>query len=420
MALPLFSTCVCAQSPAVYNLSAIHFIGLDRYTTEQGIAASGLRVGGSITLADLQAAAERLSRTGAFDSVSFQYSSNGNDLTAQFGVTETKDVLPCVFDNFVWFTDADLDRTLRQRVTFYTGESPVRGDSVAQIRGALQDLLRSNGIPGKVAEMPSSLLGQKFSALLFYVDGISLPIKDITFSGESAISDKQLSDAAAGLRNQNFSNTNVALYASATLLPLYYRRGYLRSQFGRAGVSVIDPNSKGPVTDVSVTVSVVEGNQYFWSGVSWSGNQALSASDLGKVLEMNPKDVANQEKIDTGFANARKTYESQGFINVRITPTRNLDDAVRLASYSVRIDEGDQFHMGKVYFDGLPERVAAALLKKWKLKPGDVYDESYPADFLKDVAPKELAQQGGGFHVTSMKQDADANRLIVDVHFGFH
>jgi outer membrane protein insertion porin family len=305
-------------------------------------------------------------------------------------------------------------------VTFYTGESPVRGDSVAQIRGALQDLLRSNGIPGKVAEMPSSLLGQKFNALLFYVDGISLQIKDITFSGESAISDKQLSDAAAGLRNQNFSNTNVALYASATLLPLYYRRGYLRSQFGRAGVSVIDPNSKGPVTDVSVTFSVVEGNQYFWSGVSWSGNQALSASDLGKVLEMNPKDVANQEKIDTGFANARKTYESQGFINVRITPTRNLDDAVRLASYSVRIDEGDQFHMGKVYFDGLPERVAAALLKKWKLKPGDVYDESYPADFLKDVAPKELAQQGGGFHVTSMKQDADANRLIVDVHFGFH
>jgi hypothetical protein len=73
-----------------------------------------------------------------------------------------------------------------------------------------------------------------------------------------------------------------------------------------------------------------------------------------------------------------------------------------------------------VYFNGLPERVAAALLKKWKLKPGDVYDESYPADFLKDVAPKELAQQGGGFHVTTMKQDADANRLIVDVHFGFH
>jgi outer membrane protein assembly factor BamA len=83
-ALLLFSTCVCAQSPAVYNLSAIHFIGLDRYTTEQGIAASGLRVGGSITLADLQAAAERLSKTGAFDSVSFQYSSNGYDLTAQF------------------------------------------------------------------------------------------------------------------------------------------------------------------------------------------------------------------------------------------------------------------------------------------------------------------------------------------------
>src|ERR1700678_298497 len=133
------------QPSTTYNLAAIHFTGLHRYTPEQGIAASGLHIGDSTTLGDLQAAAERLSKTGAFDSVSFQYSSRGNDLTAQFAVSETKDILPCIFDNFVWFTDAELDHALRQHVTFYSGESPVRGESVEQIRSALQDLLRTNG-----------------------------------------------------------------------------------------------------------------------------------------------------------------------------------------------------------------------------------------------------------------------------------
>jgi outer membrane protein assembly factor BamA len=417
-ALLLWSSCVRAQSSAPYNLSAIHFTGLHRYTPEQAIAASGLHIGGSVAASDLQSAAERLSKSGAFDSVSFQLSTRGNELTAQFGVTETKDVLPCIFDNFVWFTDAELDRTLRQRVTFYTGAAPVRGDSVQEIRSALRDLLRTNGISGEVSEIPYGASGS-VSALLFHVDGIVQPIKNIAFSGEAAVSNKELIDASAGLANQDFSITNVAAYASSALLPIYYQRGYLRSQFNRAKVSLIDANSKGPVTEVSITLPVVEGSQYAWSGASWSGNQALSADELAKILGMNQKEVANQEKINAGFANVRNAYLSRGFINVRFTPARNLDDSAKLASYSVRLEEGSQFHMGQVYFDGVSDRAAVALLKKWKLKPGDIYDATYPLDFLKNTAGRELAQAGSSYHTSTMKQEPDANTLIVNLHIQF-
>jgi outer membrane protein assembly factor BamA len=407
-----------AQSSATYNLAAIHFVGLQRYTAEQGIAASGLHIGSSVVLGDLQSAAQRLSQSGAFDSVSFQYSTRGNDLTAKFGVTETKDVLPCIFDNFVWFSDADLDRELRRRVPLYTGESPVRGDTVDQIRGALQDLLRANGIAGDVSELPYGPLG-KLVGLLFHVDGISQPIKSIAFSGEAAVSDKQLLVASTTLANQDFSVTNVASYASSALLPLYYERGYLRSQFGRAKVSPLDPNSKGPATEVCITLPVVEGNQYSWNGATWSGNRALSTGELIKALGMNQQEVANQLKIDAGFANTRKTYLSQGYINVQIDPQRDLDDAAKLASYSVQINEGSQFHMGKIVFEGLPAAAAGALVKKWKLNPGDVYDATYLLDFLKNTAPRELAQQGVTYHTTATKETPDPSALIVNVRIQF-
>jgi len=50
-ALLLFAAGV--QPSTTYNLAAIHFNGLHRYTPEQGIAASGLHIGDSATLGDL-------------------------------------------------------------------------------------------------------------------------------------------------------------------------------------------------------------------------------------------------------------------------------------------------------------------------------------------------------------------------------
>jgi outer membrane protein assembly factor BamA len=419
LAVLLFSSPLAhAQSSTPHNLAAIHFTGLHRYAPEQAIAASGLRVGAPVAAADLQTAAERLSNTGAFDSVSFQFATRGDDLTAQFGVTETKDVLPCIFDNFVWFADVDLELAIRKHVPLYTGVAPVRGDSVEGIRGTLQDFLRANGISGEVSEIPSGPIGT-VNSLLFRVDGISQPIKNIAFSGEAAVSDQQLAAASATLTNQDFSVTNVAAYASTALLPLYYQRGYLRSQFGRPKVSLIDANSKGPLTAVAITLPVVEGSQYSWNGASWSGNQVLSADELAKILAMKQPEVANQEKIDAGFASVRKTYLSRGYINVRVTAARSLDDAAKLASYSVQVDEGAQFRMGQVYFDGLPDRAAAALLKKWKLKPGDIYDANYPAEFLQHTAAQEVAQAGGSYHDVTMKPEADATKLVVNLHIQF-
>ncbi len=193
----------------------------------------------------------------------------------------------------------------------------------------------------------------------------------------------------------------------------------MRSQFGRAKVSLLDANSKGPISEVSIVLPVVEGDQFFWNGASWSGNQALPTSDLAKALGMNQQEVANQQKIDAGFANARKIYLSQGYINVQITPERSLDDTAKLATYSIQIKEGSQFHMGQVYFDGLPDRAATALAKKWKLKPGDVYDATYPLDFLKNTAGRELAQVGSSYHTTTMKEAPDSSTLTVNLHIQF-
>jgi outer membrane protein assembly factor BamA len=399
------------------TLTAVNVTGLSQFSQEQVVRASGLQIGAPTTLADLQSAVDRLAKSGAFDSVNYRYETRATNLTADIVVVETKNVLPCLYDNFVWFTTAELDEAVKKRVPFYAaGKLPVTGESANQARAALQDLLHSKGLPGEVSYMPYAPMGGAVSALLFRIDGAAIPIKSVAFSGEQKVTAQQLADAAKGLIGQNYSALDVESYARAGLLPLYHQRGYLRATFAPVKVALVDPSSRGPAFDVALTLSVTEGDQYSLSSINWSGNQAIATTELAKAFGMSAREVANTEKIDVGFHNAVRVYNSHGYINAQVLPTADLDDAQKLAAYSVTVKEGSQYHMGSITFEGVGERVANILAKDWKLKPGDIYDSEYTNEFLSKVLGPELARNGfKNVKIMSLPQ-ADPSALRVDLH----
>ncbi len=428
LARPLAQTCVAplllaliflvapsarAQNSKSYNLAAIQFKGLQRYSQQQGVAASGLHIGKQTTVGDLQDSAERMSKSGALDSVSFRYSSRGDDLTAVFGVTETKDVLACIFDNFVWFSDADLDQMLRKRVNLYTGDAPVRGDTVPQIQSALTEYLVANNIPATVSVIPS---GRSF---VFHADGVSIPIKTVSYPGRAQVAQADLDHAPAQLFDQEYSRTLVASFASGGLGAVYGRYGYLRPKFGAPVVTLIDPASKGAVTPVAVAIPIAEGDLYRWSGVTWTGNQAISSDVLTKTLGMEPNEVVNLDKIESGLLAVSQSYKSKGYLATRIVPKRSLDDSSKLVTYAVAIDESKQFHMGQVFFEGLPAETAAALAKVWALKPGDLFDPAYPSKFIQTAGAQVLLSKGIKQVNSLVRQEPDMAAAIVNLHIKF-
>jgi outer membrane protein assembly factor BamA len=412
-----FAAVANAQSNSKLTLTAVNVTGLAQYSQEQVVRASGLQINAPTTLADLQSAVDHLAKSGAFESVNYRYATHGSILTADIAVVETKNVLPCLYDNFVWFTSAELDQAVKGRVAFYAaGKLPVTGDSANQARAALQDLLHSKGLPGEVSYMPYGPMGGAVSALLFRIDGASIPIKSVTFAGEEKVSAQQLADAAKGLIGQNYSALDVEGYARTGLLPLYRQRGYLRATFAPVKVVLLEPGSKGPAYNVGVTLSVTEGDQYSLSSINWSGNQAISTTELAKVFGMSSREVANTEKIDVGVHNALRVYNSNGYINARVLPTADLDDAQKLAAYSLLVKEGSQYHMGSVTFEGVSEHVADILSKQWKLKPGDIYDSNYVFDFMSKVLVPELGRQGFKNVKLAPVTQPDNSTLKVDLH----
>jgi len=135
---------------------------------------------------------------------------------------------------------------------------------------------------------------------------------------------------------------------------------------------------------------------------------------------MKPKEVANQQKIDTGLLAVKRAYETRGFIEAAVTPKEILDDNTHLTTCSVAVNEGAQFHIGAVHFQGLPEVASKELIKSWQLKPGDVYDASYPGTFVSKVAIGKLKELGIEKTNATVRQKPEKQKSSVDLDIVFH
>jgi outer membrane protein assembly factor BamA len=68
----------------------------------------------------------------------------------------------------------------------------------------------------------------------------------------------------------------------------------------------------------------------------------------------------------------------------RSTMTPRPDDATRRLVLDVTVEEGPQFRLGELTMTGMGDQDADALRKKWTLKAGDIYDDSYIQQFRKE------------------------------------
>src|SRR5438045_7217879 len=105
------------------QLSKIDVIGLKRYSQNQVIVASGLQIGQKIDSDAVKAAAQRLSKSGLFKSLSYNFRFNNGQMEIKFQVEENE-TIPCTFDNFVWFNNEEILNAIRMEVPTFDGTAP--------------------------------------------------------------------------------------------------------------------------------------------------------------------------------------------------------------------------------------------------------------------------------------------------------
>src|SRR5258708_38363747 len=213
-----------------FTLRRVEFVGLKKLSPQKGIDASGLKVGSTVSPDIIDAAAEKLMQSGLFKKLGYKLRTNANEATVIFEVEEASRNLPVVFENFVWFSEDELARAIRQDVPFFDGTAPEAGTTTDKIAAALQRLLSQKQIPGRVEHMPYADIAKGTQEIMFTVEGVQIPVCSLHFPGATAISEADLIKASQAMLKSDYSRKDASGFANLTLFPLYRHLCHLRAQ----------------------------------------------------------------------------------------------------------------------------------------------------------------------------------------------
>jgi outer membrane protein assembly factor BamA len=387
---------ISQMSAAARQLIEIKVTGSKRFPEDAIAASTGLQLGTPVGEDDFKKAARRLGDTGAFTDIgySFTYSSAGTKL--EFKVTDAEKFVPARFEDFVWFSDEELRRRIKEHVPLFDGQLPTSGRMPDEVSDVLQAMLVEKGVPGHVDYVREGKPDGPVEWISYKVSEVLIRIRKIQFIGAGEAEIPPLEAAASRMPDREYSRSRLNQLVQRELLPVYHARGYLKATFGEPQPVAVQQPSTDVIEDgprnqsvVDVTFAVTPGPQYKLKSVAWSGNKEFPTDTLEKLVHTPIGQPANTVRIGEDLKDVQKLYGTRGFITATVKANAEFDDAAGTVAIHLGVTEGFEYHMGELEFRGLDNSLIAKLRSAWKIRQGDVYDASYLEQYL-PVAQKLL------------------------------
>jgi outer membrane protein assembly factor BamA len=409
----------------VETLVAIKVSGTTRYTDKEILTATGLQIGQPAAEGDFKEAVQRLGASGMFTDLVYSYTSSGDGEHLRLELTDVSPdkLVSARFDNFVWFTDQELQDALQSRVPLFKQRIPLGGTLADRVSEALQSLLTEKTLPGRVefVGQGQDQLGGPLVAITYRVADVNIEIRSLEFPGSSPEYGELLTTAARRLIGARYSRAALAAVAQYDLLPVYRQRGFLKASFGPASARVgASPTSAGSTNsaDLSVdaVVPVVPGSMYQSSGVHWQGNSAIGETEIARLLHLAVGRPVDAVRLERDLENVIRLYHSRGYVTAQVQPEAQFDDDKHSVAYQVKVIEGELYTMGELEITGLDTQATAQMRGAWKLRQGQPYNADYLKKFLNDA--RQFIPRGGQWAISTHETpDAKDRTVDVEVHF---
>lgn len=374
------------------KIAKITVTGNAKYPADQIIAATKLSIGEPVSVAQLQAAANRLAALGVFKSVDYRYRSKRDSLSLEW-LVQPAPTVPLWFDNFPWFTDAEIATAIRQQVGLFDGQAPAGGTMLAEITTALGHLLSSRHIGGTVIHQLIGGPEGNGMIMQYQVQGPQVLVESLTFGDSLAANSERLKDRVPDIQGKPYSRYALEVFENEQVRPLYLQNGYLHVRLGKPQSRLVkEKNDSAP--GIAVVIPIVPGPVYKWNEAVWQGNAVVPSSVLNDLLGLKPDDVADGMKIQAGWEKVEAEYGTHGYLDVKLDPKPEFDESTDRVSYLVKVTEGPQYHMGGMVITGLSIQAETKLRHDWRLEPGQIFDQSYFDRMVTELAKPNKAVFG--------------------------
>jgi outer membrane protein insertion porin family len=263
---------------------------------------------------------------------------------------------------------------------------------------SMKGLLAEHGrqfatIRTEIRQIPPAAVGITFVVK----EGPKVKVGKIKFEGNKNIKTRVLRAAMKNLRpvgipHSIFLENIFARTYDATKLEEdtervraeYQNRGYFKANVGDPKTEIHDTGHKGghipliqagPGKAVDITMPIDEGDKYKLGKITFKNNKAISnTAALRSLFPLKDGDVFSREKIAKGLENLRKAYGEYGFINFTPVPNTTFDDEKKIANLEIDVDEGKQFYVRRIEFQGNTTTRDKVIRRELALEEGGIYN----------------------------------------------
>lgn len=368
---------ICSlPSPAQKRVpsQAIRFQGAPQYSQQELLAASGLKPGARLRPAEVKIHAKLLADTGMFKEVKF-----ASDRKALiFTLTPSAQLYPMRLDNVPLTPGKELDGRLHERFPLYKGLLPASGSTVEGICRTFEEMLAVKGAKATVkADLTGGLGRQKLTAVNFTVVAPAVHIGRIQLSGISPAMQARVNQLANRQTGTSFDTENSATGLKRVFEDLYHDQGYAAVQVDVAQSDALTVSDQS--IDVPYAVSIKEGGIYKLGKIDLPPDALVTHAEVEKTLRKKP--AGSGRPLDLFVLAVCDAYNAQGYLDCSTVLHPSFDEAAHIVNYSLEINPGPQYRLGSVKFEGAPDAMETRLKRAWKMAPGDIFNESYLANF---------------------------------------
>jgi len=395
-----------------WPIQSLKVEGNHNYTQGQVLAVAGLKVGQLAGKDEFEAARDRLSATGVFETVSYKFApgGDGKGYAASFQVVEVDPAYPIRFED-LGIPEKDLTAYLRGKDPLFAPRLAATKQLLERYTKWIQEYVTAHNGKDKVIVKVMPLQGDQF-VIVFRPERAEPAVAEVAFDGNQVLPSTMLQKAIAEVAiGAPYHEDRFRQLLDAAVRPLYDARGRIRVSFPKVTVQ-----NAQDVQGLAVKVTVDEGVTYNLGSVRIEGASGLKPEDLLKTGKFQTGDLANFDDVGKGVDRMKKMMKHQGYLRNDVEIVRKIDDDKKTVDLVLRVKEGPQFLFGTLNISGLDLNGEAAIKKMWTLKEGKPYNPDYADYFLGRVREEGVFDNLGETR-SEAKINEQAHTVDVTVYF---
>ena len=391
------SQAAAAPSGQPQTIIEIRVIGTRRIPQETVRARMFSHIGDVYDPLTVERDFNSLWNTGYFEDIRIEKEDTPQGIILDVYVREKPTIREIKYTGLNSITESDvMDRFKKEKVGL-TPESQYDPARIAHAVTVLKEMLAERGhqfatVRPEVKDIPPASVQLVFAVK----EGPTVKVGKISFSGNKHVSSRVLRESMKNLRPIGIPHSIILedLFArtydaskldedSERVRQAYRDRGYLRGGpvaspttriRNESGLSLFTFRPrKGKRIDIHMNIE--EGERYRLAGINFTGNKAVSnIKALRAIFTQKDGAIFNMTSFQKGLDNLRKAYGQLGYINFTAIPTPVFDDAKHTVVWNIDIDEGKQFTVSRIEFQGNTVTRDFVIRRELLLQEGQIYN----------------------------------------------